>query len=168
MNKQTTLTECTSDRAEIILVSPDDLATLEAVAVIDREAFGADGVTAPNLALFARAGAVFALRQDHSIAAQAIVLGGIDRSTGFLFSLAVAASHRRLGCGRQLMMAMCDYLEKKNFKHLELTVDPKNAPAMNLYIDHFGFAKAAFLKDHFGPGKDRWLLRKDFSSRATA
>lgn len=151
---------------DIILVSPDDLATLEAVAAIDREAFAPDGVTAPNLALFARAGAVFALRHDNIIAAQAVVLGGIDRSTGFLFSLAVAASHRRSGCGRQLMIAMCDYLSKKKFQHLELTVDPKNAPALNLYLDHFGFAKAAFLKDHFGPGKDRWLLRKDLSGSA--
>jgi ribosomal protein S18 acetylase RimI-like enzyme len=142
------------------VVEPADWQTLEEVAALDREAFTEDGLTPANLSLMARAGRIFVLREaTGNMAAEAICLFATPTERIFLFSLAVSRSFRGKGLGTRLLRNMCTYFAREGFREMELTVAPDNHAALHLYIDSFKFSKVVLVKDHFGPGKDRWLVR---------
>lgn len=146
---------------------PDDWAGLTSVAALEREAFPEDAQTAPNLALMARACEIWVARHpDDGIIGEAILIGGVGQARAFLFSLAVTRSWRRRGIGFMLMHVVLESLAARDVKSLELTVDPDNHPALGLYLSKLGCEEAEFLRDHFGPGRHRRLLRKILGSRS--
>ncbi|HNW33488.1 MAG TPA: N-acetyltransferase [Candidatus Ozemobacteraceae bacterium] len=149
-------------------VKPDDWAGLSAVAAIEGETFPGDAQTAPNLALIARAGDVWAACDEHGrLVGEAIILGGVGEPRALLFSLAVVTARRRRGVGLALMNGVIDSLASRGVKILELTVAPANEAALGLYIARLGFERVELMPDHFGPGRPRWLLRKSLTPEGT-
>jgi len=48
---------------------------------------------------------------------------------------------------------------EKGFSSIKLVTNPKNSQALAFYAK-LGYKKEALLKDHYGPGEDRFLLVK--------
>jgi len=145
-------------------VRPDDWAELTAVAALESEAFPGDALTPPNLALMARTGDVWTARDAREgLVGEAIILGGVGEPRALLFSLAVVSIWRRRGVGLALMRTVIDALAARGVKMLELTVAPANEAALSLYIARLGFERVELMPDHFGPGRPRWLLRKNLT-----
>ena len=145
---------------EMIRVGPGEWPLLQEVAALEREAFGPDALTAGILALYAHAGAIYALSEDGRITAEALVLADLDDTGALLFSLAVAGPCRRAGRGRRLMEAVFRALRALGRTHLRLTVAPENLAARSLYLDRLGFRIVSEVPDCFGPGHHRLLLQR--------
>ena len=148
----------------MIRVGPGEWPLLQQVAALEREAFGPDALTPGILALYARAGAIYALREGGKVTAEALVLADLDDTGALLFSLAVAGPCRRAGRGRRLMEAVFEALRAAGRTHLQLTVAPDNLAARSLYLDRLGFTCIAEIPDCFGPGQHRLLLQCNLSS----
>lgn len=146
---------------EVIRVGPGDWPLLEEVAALEREAFGQEALTPGLLALFAQSGAIFGLRVEGKIVAEALLLSNFDDRGALLFSLAVGGSYRRLGYGQRLMESVFLTLRSLGRTFLRLTVDPENRNACSLYLDRLGFRQVAEIPDCLGPGRHRRLLHRD-------
>ena len=146
--------------AEVIRVGPRDWALLEAIAGLEREAFGPEALSPGLLALYAQAGAIYALREGGVITAEALVLADLDDTGALLFSLAVAGPWRRAGRGRRLMEAVFAALKTAGRTFLRLTVAPGNHAACALYLDRLEFTRIAEVPDCLGPGQHRLLLQR--------
>ena len=143
---------------EFLCVDPRDHLALEQLASLDKEAFGADGLTISNLALMTRSGIIFALCDQCTMIADAIVLPTCNPEMALLFSFAVSKSHQRMGKGKHLMELLLPELRRKGWKKLQLTVDPTNDAAVQLYMKAFHFRQIADIHNCLGPGKRRLLL----------
>lgn len=146
---------------EIIRVGSREWALLEEVAALEREAFGPEALTTGCLALYAHSGAIFAIRENGKLTAEALILANLDDTGALLFSLAVAGPCRRAGRGRRLMEAVFQALRETGRTFLRLTVDPGNRAACSLYLDRLGFSRIAEIPDCLGPGQHRLLLQRD-------
>jgi len=144
---------------EVIRVETRQWTLLEEVAVLEREAFGSEGLTPESLALFTLSGAVYALRENGRLTAEALILANLDDGGALLFSLAVGAPFRRAGRGLRLMEAVIAMLRTAGRTSLRLTVSPANHAALPLYLDHLGFVRVDEIPDCFGPGHHRLLLQ---------
>jgi RimJ/RimL family protein N-acetyltransferase len=65
--------------------------------------------------------------------------------------LMVAASHRRRGIGRALLVRAVEWAGDARVRKLELHVFPHNAPAIALY-ESFGFVREGYRRDHYRRG----------------
>ncbi|MBI3039176.1 GNAT family N-acetyltransferase [bacterium] len=148
------------NHGEFIRISSRDKTLLREVSIIEREAFGMQGLTFEQLVLFSHSGKIFGLEESEKLTAEAIVFQKFNKNSIFLFSFAVIEGKRRCGRGTHLMRSLCDYLSSRSFKRLELTVDPSNVPALDFYISHLRFQKKRFIPDHLGEGTHRILLEK--------
>lgn len=76
----------------------------------------------------------------------------------FLFSFYIDKDYRSKGIGRSLLGKALDILRNKNFREIELTVDPGNENAVSLYKG-FGFKRVTLRKNEYGKGINRDLMR---------
>lgn len=77
----------------------------------------------------------------------------------FIHSFYISKGYRSRGYGKKLLEGALNILKKSDIHTVELTVDPENKVAYRLY-ERYGFKKIVLLKDEYGPGKDRHLLRR--------
>jgi len=80
-----------------------------------------------------------------------------EKKIAFIHSFYVAKKFRLQGIGKQLLTSVIDILKKEKFESVELTVDIKNKPAVNFYMD-FGFAVREIRKNEYGKGINRNLM----------
>lgn len=144
-------------------VDPEDYETLKEIAVLEKAAFGQDGLSAFNLSLLARSSGLFVLRDEGKIAAEALVTyrPADAVKSALLFGLAVAGDCRRKGYGLALMNAIISRLIDEGVAELDLTVDPENTPAINIYCEKLGFKRIKTDLAHPETGRSRLLLRKN-------
>ncbi|MDQ0931019.1 GNAT family N-acetyltransferase [Streptomyces turgidiscabies] len=91
---------------------------------------------------------------------QGYVLVGMPRDAGrsLILSLGVTRDQRGRGHGRQLMEEVLRRLREDAVGEVELTVEPTNTAAIELYRK-LGFqAEPELRKDYFGPGADRLVM----------
>ncbi len=132
---------------------------LGAIAGLDREAFGEDGLTAANLGLLGQAGRLYVAREEGKVIGQALVIGRVGRPEAFLFGLAVTAARRGRGLGARLLRAIVADLAAAGITSLDLTVEPGNHAAVRLY-EKEGFTRTAEIPDLLGPGRPRLIMRR--------
>ena len=80
-----------------------------------------------------------------------------EKKIAFIHSFYVAKKFRSQGIGKQLLNSVIDILKKEEFESAELTVDIKNKPAVNFYMD-FGFAARETRENEYGKGVNRNLM----------
>ncbi|MBN2073348.1 MAG: GNAT family N-acetyltransferase, partial [Actinobacteria bacterium] len=96
---------------------------------------------------------------DLRIAGVCQVLRSFDEcKKAFIHSFYIEKSFRRKGIGKLLLERMLEILRSCGFESVELTVDPLNIAAVELYSGS-GFKKAGSRKDEYGRGIDRDLMR---------
>lgn len=77
--------------------------------------------------------------------------------TAFIHSFYVAEKFRHSGIGSQLLGSVINILKNENFNAVELTVNPGNRTAVNLY-NNAGFKVKEMRNDEYGKGIDRILM----------
>ncbi|MCL4377592.1 MAG: GNAT family N-acetyltransferase [Actinobacteria bacterium] len=77
--------------------------------------------------------------------------------TAFIHSFYVAEKFRHGGIGSQLLGSVINILKNENFNAVELTVNPGNRTAVNLY-NNAGFTAKEMRHDEYGKGIDRILM----------
>jgi ribosomal-protein-alanine N-acetyltransferase len=81
-----------------------------------------------------------------------------DDKIAFIHSFYIIREQRKKGIGRRLLAYVLDYLRKENFLAAELTVNPENQAAKNLYSSA-GFSEKEIRKNEYGNGNDRLLMK---------
>ncbi|MDD1703402.1 MAG: GNAT family N-acetyltransferase, partial [Methanoregula sp.] len=86
-----------------------------------------------------------------------------DSKSGWVLRMMVKDGYRRRGTGTRLLDAVIDVLRARSIRTVYLTVSPKNAPAIRLYKNK-GFVQIAEMKEYFGPGEDRFMMKREDSA----
>jgi ribosomal protein S18 acetylase RimI-like enzyme len=136
----------TRARARVRIATAADLGEVQA---LERDVFGDEAYPAFffRQALDALGHGFFVAKHEHAIAGY--VLG----------SLAVATSARGRGFAGALLDAVEATLFDAGADGVRLHVSPKNESALRLY-ERRGYVPIAHLQDAFGPGHDRFVLRR--------
>lgn len=79
-----------------------------------------------------------------------------------VLTVAVLPEFRRQGIAREFMRQIEEWSKQRGAKALMLEVEQSNDSAIALYIA-LGFMKISVRMDYYGPGKDAYVMRKDFS-----
>jgi ribosomal protein S18 acetylase RimI-like enzyme len=87
---------------------------------------------------------------------------GLD---GEVITLDVAASARRQGLGRQLLVTLEGRFRAAGVKRVELETAVANRAAIAFY-EGLGYRKAALLDSYYGPGLHAWTMAKTLDDTA--
>ena len=138
---------------------PSLLATLEAY---DFEAFGKTGLRTYDLAVMAKAGAVYLARVRGEIVGGCQLLRVLD-DPGFFYVVGFYVRQEWQGrrLGRAFLLAVAREAQGLGAEGLVLTVAPDNTPALNLYRSA-GFVDEALVLNFYGEGQHRHILRWRF------
>ncbi len=77
--------------------------------------------------------------------------------SAYLVGFCIKEEERQQGLGRFFLEQIIDRIEQE-ISLIELTVAPTNQAALGLYR-RAGFEEVGYLKDAYGAGRDRLLLR---------
>lgn len=80
-----------------------------------------------------------------------------DNSNAFIHSFHIHKDFRGQGLGDKFLAQTIKLFTREGIKKVELTVDPDNQPAVQLYKKH-GFLTYKVKKDEYGKGKDRLAM----------
>ncbi len=148
------------------LIQPDpvDWNMLGQASDIDCEAFKEDGTSIFNMALFARCHAVYCLIDESEKAiGEAVVFKNTNDSGAVMYGFAVEKSHRGQGYGTIMMKQVLEHCKQAGITFVELTMNPENNAAKQVYMVKNAFKKIADLPPHPVKKEPRWLLRLDTS-----
>ena len=93
------------------------------------------------------------------------VLGAVKNNSNiaWILSLAVKPIYFSNGIGQFLMEEILKILENMDIETVLLSIEPNNKYALNLYLK-LGFIKSDFIKDYFGKGESRIIMKLRFTS----
>jgi ribosomal protein S18 acetylase RimI-like enzyme len=80
-----------------------------------------------------------------------------DRETGWIVNAGVLARYRRQGIGQALLKCGIDSLTALGIKHVKITADESNMPAITLYRSQ-GFEQIGVGANYYGDGRDRLIF----------
>jgi ribosomal protein S18 acetylase RimI-like enzyme len=137
----------------------DLLATLEA---FDLEAFGPTGLRTYDLAVTAQAGGLYLAYLFDEIVGAVQLLRMLDEPRFFyVVGIYIRPRWQDRGLGRALLMALAAETRELGGQGLVLTVAPGNKRALDLYRS-VGFEDETFIRNFYGEGEDRHVLRWRF------
>lgn len=131
---------------------------LDAVAALERDAFGAEAYPALffRQALDLWAGLLW-VAETEELLGYALAAPAAEPREAWILALAVRPAARGRGAGAGLLGALLERLRAEGFETVRLTVHPENAPALRLY-ERAGFVTEAMEEAYFGPGEPRLRL----------
>jgi ribosomal protein S18 acetylase RimI-like enzyme len=121
-----------AEELSIVRVCRPDHDLLVTLETYDFEAFGLTGLRTYDLAVMAQAGSVY-----------------------------VRPRWQGRGLGRAFLLALAEEIRRLGARGLLLTVAPSNERALSLYKS-VGFVDETFVRDFYGDGQDRHILRWRF------
>ncbi len=143
---------------EVKLISRIPLSLMKKIVVLEEEAFGRGGLNEWHLPFIGRHGRLFILKKDgEPIGLAELIKDWQEPETAFLIGFTIKKGERGKGRGYFFFKEIIKQISLE-IKTLYLTVSPKNLSALHLY-EKFGFTKEKFLKNEYGEGEDRWLLK---------
>ncbi len=138
----------------------DLLVTLEEY---DREVFGPTGLRTYDLAVVTQAGAVYLARVDDEIVGSCQFLRMVDEPDFFyVVGFYIRPQWQGHGLGRAFLQEVAAAIQKLGAAGMILTVDPGNTAALGLYKST-GFEDQTFVRDFYGEGHDRYIMRWRFA-----
>lgn len=149
---------------ELRHVSAEDRETLEVVEDLELAAFGRAGLNLWALAPFAQHGRLYVAMSAGEVVAYTLLIAhwpGEPRAVAYMFSFAVKAEYQRQGVATRFLELLLPALAGSGIGRVELTVSPRNARAMHLYREKFGFELVRSLTAWYGEGEDRHYLGRD-------
>lgn len=132
---------------------------IEEIIEIEKEAFGAGGLNHWGFPPFIYHGAVYvAMVNKQAVGVIEYMRDFDNQEKSYLYGLAVAEDYRQQGIGNKLLEYSLNELKERKINTVELTVEPDNEAALNLYRQ-FNFEKIAYRKAEYGPGEDRVIMK---------
>ncbi|MGM0500993.1 MAG: GNAT family N-acetyltransferase [Bacillota bacterium] len=126
---------------------------------IEEEAFGEGGLNNWSLPPFIYHGLVYIIQVDREVTGVIEYMRDFnDMNKAYLYGLAIDKEYQEQGLGSKLLEHSLKELKKQKINKVELTVEPDNDSAIELY-KKFGFEKIAYRKAEYGPGEDRVIMK---------
>lgn len=143
----------------IELVQENDLQLIKRIIELDQQAFGDGGMNEWHLLPLIRHGRVFVLKEkDHVLGSIQYLLDWDNRNKAYIYGIAIAEESRGKGLGTRLLADSIQKLANDNIEEIELTVDPANIIAINVYHKKFGFVVTEFRENEYGNSEDRLVM----------
>ncbi|MGM0508471.1 MAG: GNAT family N-acetyltransferase [Fusobacteriota bacterium] len=139
--------------------NPESKKDVQAIKSIESEAFGEGGIDEWVILPIIRCGKVYLLKKDDETIGIAEIIKKWEKNAIYIYSIALKLNFCGKGYGTFFLDEILKRLKSENIKKVYLTVSPDNIRAIKLY-EKFGFKKGKFLKDEYGPGKDRIYMKK--------
>jgi ribosomal-protein-alanine N-acetyltransferase len=79
-----------------------------------------------------------------------------------ILTVAVLPEYRRQGIAKEFMSQIEQWSRERGASAMMLEVELSNESAIKLY-ESLGYMKISVRMDYYGPGKDAFVMRKDFS-----
>jgi len=79
-----------------------------------------------------------------------------------ILTVAVLPEYRRQGIAREFMRQIEEWSQERGASAMMLEVEQSNESAIELYKS-LGYMRISVRMDYYGPGKDAFVMRKDFS-----
>jgi ribosomal-protein-alanine N-acetyltransferase len=79
-----------------------------------------------------------------------------------ILTVAVLPEYRRQGIAREFMRQIEEWSHERAASAMMLEVEQSNEAAIELYKS-LGYLKISVRMDYYGPGKDAFVMRKDFA-----
>ncbi|MFO7820038.1 MAG: GNAT family N-acetyltransferase [Halanaerobacter sp.] len=125
---------------------------------IEEEAFGVGGLNHWGFPPFIYHGAVYIAVVDKQAVGVIEYMRDFDeQDKAYLYGLAVAKDYRGKKIGNKLLEYSLNRLKEDKINKVELTVEPDNQIAINLY-QKFGFEKSDYRQGEYGVEEDRLIM----------
>ena len=82
-----------------------------------------------------------------------------NKKSLFLYGISTLKEYRHKGYANFILNETEKILKDLGYTEIELTVAPENQIAIDLYKKH-GYKQESFLKDEYGTGIDRFMMKK--------
>lgn len=79
-----------------------------------------------------------------------------------ILTVAVLPEYRRQGIAKEFMRQIEEWSQERGASAMMLEVEQSNQSAIELYTS-LGYMKISVRMDYYGPGKDAFVMRKDFT-----
>lgn len=79
-----------------------------------------------------------------------------------ILTVAVLPEYRRQGIAKEFMRQIEEWSQERGASAMMLEVEQTNESAIELYKS-LGYMKISVRMDYYGPGKDAFVMRKDFA-----
>lgn len=144
-------------KIETSRLSEFDTELINELTEIEAEAFGDGGLNRWTFPVLIRHGVVYVIKCDGKTCGVAdVIKDWVDPGLAFLINFVVRKDERGKGFGLRFMRDVVEDLRRSDIRKVQLTVDPANERAINLY-ERIGFTKIAELPEEYGPSDDRLL-----------
>ena len=146
---------------KVYLVQDYDLKFLKQLVNFGQNIFGDLGMDEWGLVPQIRHGNVFVLKEENKrklIGFAILMRDWEDTDKAYLFDYAISDEFQGQGLGYHFLVSICRNLIEQDFKHVSLTVDVDNPPAIKLYQEKMGFEVIEQRKDEYGKGHDRYIM----------
>jgi ribosomal protein S18 acetylase RimI-like enzyme len=151
-----------AEELSIVRVCRPDHDLLVTLETYDFEAFGLTGLRTYDLAVMAQAGSVYLAYVYDEIVGSCQLLRMLDEPQFFyVVGIYVRPRWQGRGLGRAFLLALAEEIRRLGARGLLLTVAPSNERALSLYKS-VGFVDETFVRDFYGDGQDRHILRWRF------
>lgn len=146
---------------KLIRVENPDYETINRIVEIEKEAFVGNGnVDLWIIKALIRYGLVFVIKEAEEIISIVEYMQHFNEKKVFLYGISTLKKYRCKGYANFLLTETEKYLKNLGYKEIELTVDPQNEVAINLYSKH-NYIREKLLKDEYGEKIDRYLMKKE-------
>lgn len=146
---------------ELVLIEKDQNKYIEEIIELEKDVFGENGaVDYWNLKPLIKYGRVYALLNMGQIVACTELTKDWGGKKVYIYGFAVKKNEYNKGYGSILLEKVLQVLKEEGIDEVELTVDEKNIAAVKLY-KKYGFIETEKLKNEYGKGIDRILLKKN-------
>lgn len=146
-------------------VWPDQEKIIKDLLKIEYEAFGNGGLNEWSMVPIVRHGRVFYIEENNLVLGCAqFMLDWNDRLRAYLIGVSISEAFHGKGYGTVLLQASMNTLSEEGIESIELTVDPGNKPAIEVYQRKLGFVILETRNDEYGQGIHRLVMEKKLSA----
>ena len=145
---------------ELVYIKDPDFEVMMKIVEIEQEAFEGNGnVDLWIIKALIRYGLVFVIKENDKIECIVEYMQVFNKKSLFLYGISTLKEYRHKGYGNYILNETEKILKNLSYEEIELTVAPENDIAINFYKKH-GYIQEKLLKDEYGKGIHRYVMRK--------
>lgn len=138
-----------------------NLEYLKKIVSLEEEAFAGEGGVDPwILKALIRYGKVFVLETEEGELVSIIeFIQVFDKKEAFIYGICTKEKYRQRRYAEYILSKGEEYLKKRGYQEISLTVDPKNTIAIRLY-EKMDYKSLEIQENEYGEGIHRLLMKK--------
>ena len=145
---------------KLVHIKNPDFEVMMKIVEIEQETFEGNGnVDLWIIKALIRYGLVFVIKENDKIVCIVEYMQVFNKKSLFLYGISTLKEYRHKGYGNYILNETEKILKNLSYEEIELTVAPENDIAINFYKKH-GYIQEKLLKDEYGKGIHRYVMRK--------